>query len=626
MSSFSKYEVRPGQILPFAALIFTWALLHFNLVLFRDIPVFDAGLVGPDSFMRMLRINELYQGQGWFDGTIARANAPYGDTLHWTRPFDLLVMLVALPISLVTGYAQALHVAGIVISPLLQLATALALIWTLRALVRPAVCFLPAVALFLQPGALTYSTLGRADHHSLLLLVFVIAAGFTLRALRNPVDARPALLAGAVAGFGVWLSVEFLLVLGLCLAALGSPWLFGERERAVQIKWFTLALSVMLLVALFAERPLDRLLEPSYDRVSSVHFLVAVCSLLFWRMVETYEERGGRGQRLLERTTLLVVGAGAAGLLISAIFPQFFLGPMAEVDPRIRPLWLDRVVEMRPITPSDRDSLGRFVFFLGGGILAAPPFLKILIEERGAHRFWQLFFVALASLLLWTVGTRHVRFSGYAEIAFVMAFAVVLDPFLGWTRRIASDLSRGLLRGSFLTVMLLGPLIVGGALISGSEAKNSADQRLKGCDVGEVARYLNSDTRWSQEPQTILTFIDIGPELLYRTRHSVLATPYHRNGDGIYDSHRILNSRDESTARELMTSRGVDLVLLCRSSRERAFFTGPDGAETLYQRLDQGLLPAWLEPVDLPPNLSEAARLYRLVQLPSGPHIRRAGS
>src|SRR3546814_3956328 len=94
------------------------------------------------------------------------------------------------------------------VSPLRQLATALLLIWALRPAIRPEVWFLPAVALFVQPGALAYSIVGRADHHALLLLVLVAVAGFMLRALRNPLDARPALAAGLAAGFGLWLSVE----------------------------------------------------------------------------------------------------------------------------------------------------------------------------------------------------------------------------------------------------------------------------------------------------------------------------------------------------------------------------------------------------------------------------------
>src|SRR3546814_19331416 len=84
-----------------------------------------------------------------------------------------------------------------------------------------------------------------------------------LRARRNPLDARPALAAGLAAGFGLWLSVEFLLVVGLCLGALGLPWLLGERERAAQSKFYAFGMSAILLVALFVERPLERLLEPS---------------------------------------------------------------------------------------------------------------------------------------------------------------------------------------------------------------------------------------------------------------------------------------------------------------------------------------------------------------------------
>src|SRR3546814_5673078 len=110
-----------------------------------------------------------------------------------------------------------------------------------------------------------------------------------LRALRNPLDARPARAAGLAAGSGLWLSVEFLLVVGLCLGALGLPWLLGERERAAQSKFYAFDMSALLLVALFVERPLERLLEPSYDSVPSVQYLLAGAVLLFWRIVETFE-------------------------------------------------------------------------------------------------------------------------------------------------------------------------------------------------------------------------------------------------------------------------------------------------------------------------------------------------
>jgi hypothetical protein len=615
MSTYNGNHVRPGLLLPVAALIVTWALVHASLVAFRDLPVFETGLLGPDAYMRMVRVVELAQGGAWFDGTIARANAPYGDTLHWTRPFDVLLILLAQPAAFLLDPAQALHVAGIVVSPLLQLATGLLLIWALRPVIRPEVWFLPAIALFLQPCALAYSILGRADHHSLLLLVFVAVGGFMLRALREPLDCRPALLAGIAAGFGIWLSVEFLLVVALCLAALGLPWLFGERERAAQSKWLALGLSGAILIALFVERPLDRVLEPSYDSVSVVQYFLAVAVMLFWRGIETFENRQKRASRLFGRALLGILGLGAVALLLGSAYPLFFAGPMAGVDPRILPIWLDRVQEMQPIVPQDRHTLGTFLFYLGGVVLVMPFFLKILAEARTPGRFFTYLFIALACLLLTFAAVRHMRFSGYAEIAFVFAFAVVLDRFLRWTGRIGNDLLRGLLRGGFVALMLLGPILIGGNLMTkDAVAKDPAGQPLAGCKVSDVATYLESDPRWRAAPQTILAFMDIGPELLYRTRHSVIGTPYHRNGDGIYDGYRMLATDDEAAAQNLVRQRGIDLVLICHTPAERAFYSPSRGEENLYSRLNGGTPPDWLAAIELPESLQAQARLYRVLR------------
>lgn len=611
----SESHVRPGQLLSLLAIIAFWCLIQAGVASFRETPLVEGDFLDPDSYMRMVRVAELMQHGQWFDGMIARANAPYGDVLHWTRPFDVLILLASLPASLVLGGNQALYVAGLAVPPLLHLASVLLLIWALRPLIRPTVWFLPALALLLQPGALAYSILGRADHHSLLLLVFVVIAGFMLRTLKNPLDARPAFLAGVASGFGIWLSVELLLVIALCQIALGLGWLFGERERAAQSKWYALGLSGVLLAALFAERPFAHLLDPAYDRVSSVQYFLAVSLLLFWRAVETYETRGGAASRFVGRAALSILGAGAVALLTAVVFPLFFNGPMAEVDPRLAPLWMDRVLEMLPLLPTDRHSLGRFVFYLGGVLLIALPLLKILTESRGTSRFFPLVFIALACLLFTAAGMKHMRFSGYAEITFVLGFAVVLDCFLQWSGRIGNDLLRGLLRGSFIGLLLIGPLLVGSSLMIQPAAAGAAAARsAPGCDLHQVAAFLESDPHWAAAPQTVLTFMDIGPELLYRTHHRVVGTPYHRNARGILDGYQALATTDAAVAREVVEQRHVDLVLLCRSSAERAFYAPSGTEENLYLRLDRGTPPEWLAPVALPAGLRDQARLYRVLR------------
>jgi hypothetical protein len=336
--------------------------------------------------------------------------------------------------------------------------------------------------------------------------------------------------------------------------------------------------------------------------------------MLFWRTAQSFDDRRGRGSRFAGRAVLSVLGVGTVALLVSSIYPLFFAGPMAGVDPRILPIWLDRVQEMRPLLPRDRESLGSFIFFLGGVALVAPFFLKVLLTERHSNRFFPYLFIAFACLLMTPAAMRHVRFSGYAEIAAVFAFAVVLDHFLHWSRHIGNDLLRGLLRGSFIGIMLLGPILVGGNLMAkDAVATNPAGQPLAGCNVREVAAYLESDPNWRTAPQTILAFMDIGPELLYRTQHSVIGTPYHRNGSGIYDGYRMLATNDEVAAQNLARQRGIDLVLLCHTPSERAFYAAPQGEENLYARLRDNRPPDWLGAVELPEPLRAQAQLYRVL-------------
>src|SRR3546814_12951485 len=111
-------------------------------------------------------------------------------------------------------------------------------------------------------------------------------------------------------------------------------------------------------------------------------------------------------------------------------------------------------------------------------------------------------------------------------MAFLFAFAVVLDRFLAWSGRIDSDLLRGLLRGSFIGIMLMGPILVGSTLMTDEAvASDAGGQPLDGCEVRDVAGYLETDPHFPS-PQTVPSFMYIGPDLLYRTLHRVLAPPF----------------------------------------------------------------------------------------------------
>ena len=111
-------------------------------------PVLTGELLGPDSYMRVVRVQEFLAHGQWHNSDIARANAPYGDALHWTRPFDLLLLAIAAPVALFTGWGSALFWASAIVSPLLLLASGLALIWAMTPVIRPNSWLLPAIAVY----------------------------------------------------------------------------------------------------------------------------------------------------------------------------------------------------------------------------------------------------------------------------------------------------------------------------------------------------------------------------------------------------------------------------------------------------------------------------------------------
>lgn len=109
---------------------------------------------------------------------------------------------------------------------------------------------------------------------------------------------------------------------------------------------------------------------------------------------------------------------------------------------------------------------------------------------------------------------------------------------------------------------------------------------------------------------TILALIDFGPELLYRTRHSVLAIPNHRRQPGFTTGYRIMTASDFTVAERGLRSAGIDLVLVCPSSAESWFYDTESEAQTLSQALQAGEPPGYLDRIALPAPLDGQFRLY----------------
>ena len=89
------------------------AFVHAVWWLVGDNVVVHGNLADSVGYARLVRVLRLVETGGWFDSTLPRANWPYGGSLHWTRPLDVILIALALPVAAFTGFATALYWAGI---------------------------------------------------------------------------------------------------------------------------------------------------------------------------------------------------------------------------------------------------------------------------------------------------------------------------------------------------------------------------------------------------------------------------------------------------------------------------------------------------------------------------------
>src|SRR5919106_1400252 len=94
----------------FIAFFVLWALLQLTTVIAVFPEALQGAQIDPDGYMRLVRVNVLLDHGNWFDHSIPRSNWPFGETLHWTRPLDVLIIALSLPFRIFFSSATAIAV------------------------------------------------------------------------------------------------------------------------------------------------------------------------------------------------------------------------------------------------------------------------------------------------------------------------------------------------------------------------------------------------------------------------------------------------------------------------------------------------------------------------------------
>jgi hypothetical protein len=355
----------------------------------------------------------------------------------------------------------------------------------------------------------------------------------------------------------------------------------------------------------------SRLFEPAFDQISIVYIALFGVLLAYWALVYWYEELCGEGWRLPARFGAAASAVVVTGMLMETCFPGFLSGPMGNMDELFRRVHLVKIKELQPVVPlhaltSDNQFqyLTRFSLWLGIIIPGIPVLLYRLSRSSGSERMaWA--YILLASLVYLPRAFREIRWAPYVAILMLPGYAWLLTRAMQEiTDRIQGG-AAGILR---ITVLVASVIIF--ALPRAIAGDTDAESEASACPLIPVSRFLNDPQGWGGRPRKILAFTDFGPELLYRTRHSVFSIPSHRFHAGFSDSYHIMTALDDGQALEIIRDRQIELVLVCPGGHEDHFYARKDDKEIFHQGISAGHAPAWLSEIALPPAAAQSFRLY----------------
>lgn len=570
-------------------------------------------LPDPDSWLRMQRVLDLWQGAGWFEERTFRLNAPAGLSVHWTRPLDILILLPAQALSGALGLAQrdAVLLAGAWICPVLHACCAGAAVFAARAIWSGIGPLMAGLLVAANPVVGGYSVVGRADHHTLILLFALLALGAAMRAAARPAEHKAAWWAGAFAGMGVWVSPEALLVAAPVLAGFGVLWIaegargFPAGGAAVQGSRAALGFTLVVTAAVAVEHPPSSWLDGEYDKVSAQHALMGALGAGVFATAATVA--GGVIRRV-------AVGGAAAAFAVGALLafrPNALHASLAGVDADIAANYMPMVAEMQPVDLSLAGLLAETSVILA----AAPAALLVLalaapvLRREGTLAAAVPLGLALAVALPMTL--LHRRFAVDLAAPACLLAAGLPGLALGLRRpelrTIAAFLSVAVVLGiPFLGSLGLANAEKAGATIVSEECGAAALEAW-----GQQRRPPEAARGTVPDPVLLASSVTVGPELVWRTPFRVVGALYHRGGESVADTMAFFAATDDAAARAVAARRQVSTVLLCTP-----WWTDKvAGAGSFVSRLRGGELPDWLAPVPLP-GAPAGVRLFAVQPLP----------
>ncbi|MEO0454943.1 MAG: hypothetical protein AAFY98_12540 [Verrucomicrobiota bacterium] len=418
--------------------------------------------------------------------------------------------------------------------------------------------------------------------------------------------------AGVWAGLAAWVSVEAVIYTIPAFLFFSLKWIGNDQLIARQAAQFSLSWLLVSLFAVTLETPSQLLDSTMTDRLSGMHLLAQFLCLLVWMVLHQIGQRC-QAKAILRTITLSILGITSLTILYYAC-PLLFQGPYGGVDEELKTYWLGQVAEVQPLGHDFFSSLKKSIVWVFPLYLGIGYTLSKFTHWKKWFRQDQVQLLGIYLLFMTPLSFMQIRWSVYSEFLWSVPAAIALSEALTYIKTSIKPPWKRLARISTILFFCGGGLIIF-LVMNLIEAKpdstenDNPSESMSNSRPQDLCQFL---TNTSASPKTILARLELGPEILYRTHHRVIATPYHRNAEGVLFLRETMISEDFEDTRESLSSRGVDWIVLQPSSKEHVLYRGHDPEKSFYQALKDDLPPDWLAPVQLPEDLQGQYKLYQV--------------
>ena len=565
-----------------SAVLAVWLL--YVLIGVASVAITGTGLVGPDDYMRLFEVRDLLAGQSWWDVTQYRLNPPEGASMHWSRLVDLPLALLAMIVG---------ETAAMIAVPLLYLLVAL---FALRAIMLrlglgPAAMLagLLVLPLFpLLPGSFAPM---RIDHHTPQAVLGLLAAALLL----NPSN-RAATMAGVLAAAWCVISLEGLPMAAAFAGMLGLTYLWAADRR---LSWFLGGLAIAAPALSLATRLVSPFDLPFCDILMPGHMAAFATAAVIAAIIPKVPAQDRASGRLAALFAIPLVCGPVAYFMLGDCVAD----PFGQLDPLLQQYWHGYITEGLPIWKQPVSVMAVLVWTLvlvGAGWWVAGKQGKF---DDGRALAWASLAIMAAAACFYSFWLM--RAAIVAQLLAIPFAAYLIAHYLPRARAIEASLPRIL--ATLACLLMVTPTFASAAfkrldpIFPNATMRPEVIARIdpRPCDYSVLADLPGGH---------VLAPLDAGPEILYKSEHTIVMASYHRNRELMHDVLAAFTGSPEG-ARAIAVANGVDYIVACAGEADVALYrTAAPGnfANALFAEVP----PDWLQPVGL--NGDGPLRVYRV--------------